>query len=223
MFPKETAGKFHSFLLRVAMVAACAVLSFGAGFAANPGPIALSFYDKWGHFKVEGSFFVHADPAVVWDVLTDYGHIPDFVHSMKVSEPLQRAGNDLVLRQEGEGGFLFFIQRIHLLLSVHEEPKESIVFEDTSHKDFEFYQGSWALTPSTSGNELEVVYTLDAREHFNAPAFLVSGSIQGNVEDLLKSVCREIMARQTFADQKKISRNMLTKSLDKSNAGTARP
>lgn len=193
------------------MVAACAVLSCGAGLAADDlNPITLSFYDQWGHFKVEGSFFVKAENSTAWKVLTNYGQIPQFVHSMKVSKVLNQNGEDLVLQQEGEGGFLFFTQRIHLLLNVHENPEKSIVFEDSGHKDFSFYQGSWTLTPSPDGS-LEVVYTLDAEEHFGAPAFLVGDSIQGSVRDLLQSVQKEITEQQLTLNQKKSTQNFIVR------------
>jgi len=192
-----------------AIVVACAVLSCGAGFAADLEPITMSFYDQWGHFKVEGSFFVDADPEIAWHVLTDYDQIPQFVHSMKVSKIQSQQGNDLVLQQEGEGGFLFFTQRVHLLLNVHEKPLESIVFEDTSHKDFSFYQGTWHIGKASSGHGLEVIYTLDAEQHIDAPAFLVSDSIQGSVKDLLEAVRREMTQQQLAFDQKKRSKNLL--------------
>lgn len=221
MFPKVSLRILHTLSLRTAMVAACAVLSCGAGKAAD-NPISLAFYDQWGHFKVEGSFFVEADPSVAWDVLTDYNRIPSFVHSMKVSEASQRTGDDLVLRQEGEGGFLFFTQRIHLLLNVHEQPKKSIFFEDTSHKDFSFYQGTWTINPA-AGNTLEIIYTLDAEEHFGAPAFLVGDSIQGSVRDLLQSVQREMAAQQAALDQKKRTQNLLASGAKTPNQPASQP
>lgn len=200
----------RNLFLRAAMVAACAVLSCNAGLAADsPLPITLTFYDEWGHFKVEGSFFVDADPAVAWGVLSNYSEIPDFVHSMKVSSVENRNGNDLVLKQEGEGGFLFFTQRIHLLLNVHEEPEKSIVFTDTSHKDFDFYQGTWTISQAPAGYGLEIIYTLDAEEHFGAPAFLVGDSIQGSVKDLLESIRREMTTRQADFNLKKKSKGLM--------------
>jgi hypothetical protein len=185
----------RSLLYGAAMVAACAALSCGTGFAAEMPPLTLSFYHESGRLKVEGSFFTEAEPKVAWQVLAGYDRIPQFVSSMKVSNVQSRSGNDLVLAQEGEGGFLFFTQRIHLLLDVHEQPFRSIVFIDTSHKDFDFYQGSWTLQRTRGNPGLEIVYALDAQEHFDAPAFLVGDSIQGSVRDLLESVRREIQKR----------------------------
>ena len=184
---------------RAFSLAACAALSCGVGLADDD--ISLAFYEGWGHYKVEASFFVDADQKTAWDILTDYDHIPKFVNSMKVSAVQGRTVNDVVLQQEGEGGFLFFSKRIHLLLNVHEEPNRSIVFSDTSHKDFNFYEGSWQILKANSGHGLEVIYTLDAEQNFSAPAFIASDIVKGNVQDLLKSLRKQIGLTQYHRDQ----------------------
>ncbi len=200
MRKKLISGKL---LLRALLAAACAaVLSRGVGFSADD--VSMAFYESWGHYKVEASFFVDADSQTVWDALTDYGHIPQFVHSMKVSKVEGGARGNLVLRQEGEGGFLFFSKRVHLLLDVHETPLQSIFFTDNSHKDFSYYQGNWSIVPATSGHGLEVIYTLDAKQNFSAPAFIANAVVQGNVKDLLQSLHKEIMKRQFLADAEKL-------------------
>ncbi len=191
-----------TYLLRAVMAVACVVLSCGTGAAADD--ISLAFYEGYGHYKVEGSFFVDADKQTAWDILTNYDHIPDFVHSMKISHVESRDTNDLVLRQEGEGGFLFFSKRIRLLMNVHEQPQtDTIFFTDTSHQDFNVYQGSWSITPSSLGHGLEVIYSLDAAQNFSAPAFIASDVVKGNVQDLLQSLRREIAQRQGEIDQER--------------------
>jgi hypothetical protein len=176
--------KLFSNLLRAVVAVACAALSCGTGAAADD--VSLAFYEGFGHYKVEASFFVDADTQTAWDILTNYDHIPDFVHSMKISKIEERSTNDLVLRQEGEGSFLFFSKRIHLLMEVHEQPQtNTIIFTDTSHQDFSSYQGTWVI----------------AAQNFSAPAFIASDVVKGNVEDLLQSLKREIARRQTELDQ----------------------
>lgn len=192
-------------LLRAVVVAACAAFSCVTGAAADD--ISLAFYEGYGHYKVEGSFLVDADSKTAWEVLTNYEQIPNFVHSMKISKVEHRDTNDLVLLQEGEGGFLFFSKRIHLLMDVHEQPQTStIIFSDVSHQDFSVYQGTWRITPSTIGHGLEVIYTLDADQNFSAPAFIASDVVKGNVQDLLQSLKREIALRQNQIDQELAAR-----------------
>ncbi len=196
-------------LLRALLAAACAaVLSRGVGYSADD--ISMAFNESWGHYSVEASFFTDAENKTVWDVLTDYDHIPQFVHSMKISKVEGGGRGNYVLRQEGEGGFLFFSKRVHLLLDVHETPYQSIFFTDNSHTDFNFYQGNWNIVPATSGHGLEVIYTLDAKQNFSAPAFISTGIVQGNVKDLLESLQKEIAKRQISADAEKLREKTAT-------------
>ncbi len=190
--------------------AMCAALWCGASFASEDP--TLAFYEGYGHYKLEGSFFVEADQATIWDVLTDYEHIPQFVGSMKISHVENRLGDDLVLRQEPEGGFLFFTKRLHLLLNVHETPETSIVFQDTSHQDFDFYQGSWQIQPAGDGRGFEIIYDLDAQQNFSAPAFLASDAVSGGARDLLKKVREEIMKRKEIAQKKADEALQMTRS-----------
>jgi hypothetical protein len=115
---------------------------------------------------------------------------------MKISHVESRTGNDLVLHQEPEGGFLLFTKRIHLTLNVHEKPESLIAFVDTSHIDFDFYQGYWEINPSSTGHGFDVTYDLDAQQNFSAPAFIASDAVCGGAKDLLKKVREEILKRK---------------------------
>jgi ribosome-associated toxin RatA of RatAB toxin-antitoxin module len=193
------------------------VLQGGIWSALMCGPVfpapdpTLAFYEGYGHYKMEGSFFVDADQKTIWDVLTDYKDIPRFVGSMKISRVESRSGNDLVLYQEPEGGFLFFTKRLHLTLNVHETPEQSIDFKDASFKDFKHYEGSWKIKPIL-GESFEVIYTLDAQQNFDAPAFLASDVVSGGARDLLRKVREEIMKRKKAAQKPVALATQLTPS-----------
>jgi ribosome-associated toxin RatA of RatAB toxin-antitoxin module len=186
----------------------CAALTCGVSFA-DEDP-TLSFYEGFGHYKLEGSFFIDADAKAIWEVLTDYENIPRFVGSMKVSHVETRFGDNLVLHQEPEGGFLFFTKRLHLTLKVHETPGKSIVFQDTSHQDFTFYQGSWQIKPAEDGKGFEVIYDLDAQQNFDAPAFLAGDAVSGGARDLLKKIREEIIKRKEIAEKRVLENAKLT-------------
>jgi hypothetical protein len=181
------------------MVAACAVLSCGAGWAADP--ISMTVQDKNGTFNIDGSFNVKAETSIIWDVLTAYEQIPRFVGSLKKSHVEEDLGPyHFLLEQEFEGGFLFFTKRVRVLLDVHEIWDQTIAFTDIDHKDFDVYQGAWTLkTDSSEGQEIN--YTLEAKPNFDAP--FEGDFMHGGAKDLLEAVRREIIRRQTLADKAK--------------------
>ena len=156
------------------------------------GPVSMAFRDWDGYYQVEGSFFVKADAALVWQVLTDYDHIPRFVSSMKESRVLSRDNGNLVLEQQAEGGFLFFTQRARLTLLVTETPESSITFQNTDFRDFDVYWGDWNLEPRADG--VEVGYRVWVHPNFSAP--LAGDILHGSSKDLMEAVRREILNRQ---------------------------
>jgi hypothetical protein len=185
-------GISRRLLFGAAMVAACAALSCGVGQAADP--VFLAFQEKNHSYDINGSFDVAAEPSVVWDVLTGYEHIPQFVGSLKKSHVDEDLGPyHFLLEQEFEGGFLFFTKRVRVVLDVHETWYQTIDFTDIDHKDFDFYQGSWNLLPDP-GKGLKIVYILKAKQNFDAP--FAGDYMRGGVKDLLDAVRREILRRQ---------------------------
>ena len=181
-----------------ARVAACVALSCGAGFAADE--VSMAVHETRGDYLLNGSFHVAADPSVVWDVLTAYDQIPDFVGSLKKSHVEQDLGvYHFLLKQEFEGGFLFFTKRVAVLLDVHEVWYQSIQFNDVDHKDFAVYEGAWNVKPEVNGEE--ITYELEAKPNFSAP--LMGDFMNGGAKDLLSAVRREILRRQALVDKEK--------------------
>jgi hypothetical protein len=189
------------------MMAACAAFSCGAGCAADA--VSLDFQGKDRSYDITGSFDVKADPSIVWDVLTGYEHIPQFVGSLKKSHVLQDMGPyHFLLNQEFEGGFLFFTKRIRVLLDVHETWYQTIQFTDISCEDFDFYQGSWTLSPDPEKG-LKITYILKAKQNFDA--LFARDYMKGGVKDSLESVRREILRRQAVEEKEHLSPANLAK------------
>jgi hypothetical protein len=173
-------------------VVLCFTLSCRSGLAADA--VFLAFQEKDRVYDIQGFFLVEAVPSVVWDVLTGYQHLPQFVGSLKKSQVREDLGPyHFLLEQEFEGGFLFFTKRVRVVLDVHEIWYQSIVFTDISQKDFEYYQGSWELRPGPEKG-LKVTYTLKAKQNFDLP--FAGDYMRGGVRDLLASVRREILRHQ---------------------------
>jgi hypothetical protein len=200
-----------SSLLKALMVATLSILSGGEALAADN--VTLDFQEKNGAYDIQGAFFVRADRSVVWEVLTDYHHIPKFVGNLKKSQIEEDLGPyHFTLEQEFEGGFLFFTKRVRVLLDVHETWHKTIRFNDTEGKDFQFYQGSWEVS-SRPSEGLEINYRLKAKQNFDAP--FAGDYMKGGVKDLLDAVRREILRRQDLVEKEKTSAlNLATRSED---------
>jgi ribosome-associated toxin RatA of RatAB toxin-antitoxin module len=129
----------------------------------------------------------------VWAVLTDYERIADFVPGVQSSRVKDRSDDHLILEQELKAGFLLFTKRSRLKLRIEEDALRSIEFKDTSHKDFKFYAGSWAIEPLESGTQ--VVYRLDAKPDFSVPGPVVRVVLERKANELLAGIKGEIIHR----------------------------
>jgi hypothetical protein len=176
--------------LRLGLCALGLVVLCGATPAFEP--VSLTSQQKDGVEELQGQFYSPVDRTVAWNVLTDYGHIPEFVPNMKVSRIERQNGNDVLLAQEMEGGFLFITKRVHLLLKIHETPMKTIAFIDEDHRDFSVYQGYWNIETCAGG--VSVLYQLTACKKFDVP--LAGDALNGGVKDLLADVQKEIFFRQ---------------------------
>ena len=149
--------------------------------------------DDRGAYHLVSRFFVETSSATVWQVLTDYDRIDDFVPSVKRSEAKERRGEELVLEQQWVTRVLVFARTFHVRLAIREEAEARILFRDLSGKDFEFYEGSWRIEPSNQG--VWVQYKLRAKPVFSVPRFVARKMFKKAAEDLLSEVRLEIMRR----------------------------
>jgi hypothetical protein len=163
-------------------------------------PIFFTFISEDGLYNFDGGLTVKADMDVVWDVLTDYNHVSNFISNMH-SHIKKQDGNDLIVEQDAGGGFLFIQEHLKALLAIHEEPLQSISFNDVSHKAFELYSGVWRLQLDQATGEVKVTYELQATRNKNTPSFLTSDLFSGSLADLLNETQREVLKRQARKDK----------------------
>jgi carbon monoxide dehydrogenase subunit G len=77
--------------------------------------------------SVTASAELHVDPRTAWNVISDYDHLAEFIPDMRSSRVLLRHGDELLVEQKGEFGFLFFRQPVDVKLAVIEYPPRQIV------------------------------------------------------------------------------------------------
>jgi ribosome-associated toxin RatA of RatAB toxin-antitoxin module len=76
---------------------------------------------------VTASAQMQVDPRTVWNVISDYDHLAEFIPDMRSSRAIRRDGNQVLVEQTGGFGFLFFRQHVEVKLAVVEFPLQRIV------------------------------------------------------------------------------------------------
>jgi hypothetical protein len=164
-----------------------------AATAAWAGAIEVTVTHKTGAYEVRGQFETAARLDTVWEVLTDYQHIPSFVGSMKHSDVVRRDSTRVQLRQVASIGVFPLRRTARVTLEVDETPGERIEFRDLLRQDFHVYRGSWTL--SGDSTRTFVGYALEAAPRVGAPRWLGRGMLSHSVRDLLTQVRAEIERR----------------------------
>ena len=191
-------------------------------FSRANTPVFFTFISEDGRYNFEGGFTVKADMDVVWNVLTDFNHVSSFVSNMH-SHIKKEDGNDLIVAQDAGGGFLIIQEHIKALLEIHEEPLQSISFNDVSHKDFELYSGVWHLQPDPVSGEIKVTYELLAARDKDTPAFLTVDLFSGSLGDLLAETQKEISKRQLRKDKAELEAAQKSGTVVPTTSPTASP
>jgi len=99
---------------------------------------------------IQASVEIQEDPSVIWEVLTDYDHLAEFIPDMKISRVIARTADGVVVEQKGEMSFLFFTQSIEAQLAVIETPPRRISSRAISGS-FKELVGNYDLNPTPDG------------------------------------------------------------------------
>ncbi len=185
----------HHWLFSALFILACCYPSYCSSTESNRAEAITVSASKisQGTYFVVGRFFINAPRAVIWEVLTDYDAIHEFVSSIRKSRVKEQHQGYLLIEQESKGKFFIFSRNINIVLEVREEPLRKIWMKEVSQKDFDLYEGSWAIEEAESG--LNVIYSLKSQPSFWVPGFIVKSSMRKNIRTSLKEIKSEILKR----------------------------
>jgi ribosome-associated toxin RatA of RatAB toxin-antitoxin module len=142
-------------------------------------------------FDVSASGTVHAGPAVVWKILTDYEHMPEFVPDLQSAKILARSGNEAIVEQFGVARFLFISRDIHLVVRVTEQAMSAI---DISmiNGDMKIYHCRWEMSPIAETGGTRISYTGRLVPKFYVPGMLGANIVRSDVQHMMSAVLAHI-------------------------------
>ena len=132
---------------------------------------------------------------LVWQTLTDYGRLAEFIPGMRRSRVLERRGAVTVVEQSGEAGFLFFSFPIDVTLASTERPPHAL---DVSmlKGNLKRLDGGYRIAPQPGGR---ILLTWSGIVEAPAmPPLLGELVMRGNIEDQFRGMVREIERRDAL-------------------------
>ncbi|KAK9823512.1 hypothetical protein WJX72_003333 [[Myrmecia] bisecta] len=129
--------------------------AFGVGWKRVGGMSALSEVhlrrldgDDFLHRRAVAVIAVDASPADVWDVLTDYQRLPEFVPNLAICERLARPAGAparvVRLRQVGYKNLMYMVLHAEATLDLVEKPHQEVQFRQV-RGDFNVLRGKWMI------------------------------------------------------------------------------
>lgn len=140
--------------------------------------------------KVEGHVVVAQPVDRVWQVLTDYDHLAQFIPGLVESRTLA-VGPPRLLRQRGSTRWWVFGRTMEVTFQVTEHPQQTITFTAVEGDFFE-HQGTWRLEPH--GDQVRIAYEAVVRPKFFLPPFLGASLLRRHLTESLQAIVERVDA-----------------------------
>uniref|UniRef100_A0A0E0P3N0 Coenzyme Q-binding protein COQ10 START domain-containing protein n=1 Tax=Oryza rufipogon TaxID=4529 RepID=A0A0E0P3N0_ORYRU len=166
------------------------------------------------HRFVFASITVKAPVREVWNILTAYEKLPEFVPNLAISRIIRRDNNKVRILQEGCKGLLYMVLHARVVMDLREKLEREISFEQVEG-DFYSFKGKWRLEQLGDQHTL-LKYMVETKMHKDT---FLSESILEEViyEDLPSNLCA---IRDYIEKAEAESGNSTSSSIVASNADT---
>jgi len=143
---------------------------------------------------VRARALITAPPAVVWEVLTDYEHLPRFVPGIAKSVVRLREGSRLLVDQSGEARFLFFSIPIEVQLEVIERPPQWISSRAVAG-NVRRMSGRYEIEPDAERGTVLLRYVGQIEPDFELPPLIGVAALRNTAYEQFAAMVAEIERR----------------------------
>jgi carbon monoxide dehydrogenase subunit G len=184
---------------RRSIVAAALVLTgtVAAQSAIAAGQIRFETDHEGELITITASADMEVEARTVWAVISDYDNLAEFIPHMRSSRVLRRDGDQVLIEQTGEFGFLFFRQPVEVRLSVAESPPRRIVAHAVGG-NLQSLEGRYAIE-SLPGGEVRLNYSGRLVPGFDVPRFVSRMAVRSTMARQFQALVQEIVRRDLSA------------------------
>jgi ribosome-associated toxin RatA of RatAB toxin-antitoxin module len=170
----------------------CALLLCVAAHAYAAEDVAVESTRRDDALEVACRALVEAPLDLVWQTLTDYDRLADFIPGMRSSRVLERHGAEATVAQSGEAGFLFLSFPIEVTLLSTERPPYDLEVRMLKG-NLKRLDGAYRIEPLAGGRVL--LRWTGIVEAQSMPPLLGELVMRANIEDQFRGMVREIERR----------------------------
>lgn len=153
--------------------------------------------------RVPGGIEIHAEAqiaaaaALVWETLTDYERLPNFIPGITRSAVLERRGARVLLEQAGELHFLFFTFPIAARLEVLESPPGRIASHSVGG-NLRSMSARYEIHPGPAPGTVVLVYAGTLEPDFELPPLIGMAALRSMVRAQFRAMVAEIRRRASL-------------------------
>jgi len=170
----------------------CALLIGCAGAARAAGEVEVESTRRGEALEVACRALVDAPLDLVWQTLTEYGRLTEFIPGMRSSRVLERRGPAVTVEQSGEAGFLFLSFPIDVTLLSTERPPYDLEVHMLKG-NLRRLDGAYRIEPRAGGRIL--LRWNGVVEALSMPPLLGEIVMRANIEAQFRGMVREIERR----------------------------
>lgn len=142
--------------------------------------------------QIRASMAVKADAATLWQTLTDYNRLTEFVPSLTISRVVSAPGKPKRVEQRADSGVFSFVMPDHVVLAMEEAPPDRIRFRAVSGSVVAM-AGEWRILGTT--NPVRLTYRSHVIPMVPPPPLLTDGFIEDEVRKRFEAVAMEAERR----------------------------
>ena len=138
---------------------------------------------------------IDAPLDIIWQTLTDYDHLPEFIPGMRSSRVIERRGAEGVVEQLGEARFMFLSHPIEVTLVSTERPPHTLEVSMLKG-NLKRLDGAYRIEPQGAGR---IVLTWNGTvEALLMPPLIGEMLMRSNIENQFRGMVREIDRREAL-------------------------
>ena len=179
----------------IAAAFACVLLLAAAGAARAAEDLSVETTRRDEALEVKCRALLDAPFDLVWQTLTDYDRLANFIPGMRRSRMLERHGAVAVIEQSGDAGFLFFSFPLDVTLASTERPPHALDVK-LIKGNLKRLDGSYRIEPQAGGRIL-LTWT-GIVEALSMPPLLGELVMRSNIADQFYGMVREIERRDAL-------------------------
>jgi len=177
-----------------------ALLMLGAGavIAQAAEPMSVEASTRGSAVEIRAQATIKAPYALIWQTLTDYDHLAEFIPGMARSRVIERRGSAAIVEQTGAAAIMFFDYPIKVVVESTEHPPTYIGIR-VLKGNLKQLDGGYQLERVADKPDEFVLRWLGLIEpSLPVPLFITVPLMRANISDQFGGMVKEIERREAL-------------------------